>query len=195
MFAYDDETLLIGDNTSGDFPTTVSRFDSAEAGMQIDITLTGPESYSLVMDPLGSAATYTRTGNLLSDVDSDYNDDGVVDTSDFVMWRKLNGTGFNLKNEVETPGEVTPDDYTEWAKRFGERNGEIDWIEFVFFNTASNTTSATDLYISSIQILDDEPTFAGGGSRDAGALPEPQSVVTAALAASGVAMLLTRRLP
>jgi hypothetical protein len=51
----------------------------------------------------------------------DYNNDGKVDAADYVVWRKTNGTGFDLPNEVPgtTPGEVTIDDYNEWRERFG----------------------------------------------------------------------------
>jgi hypothetical protein len=51
----------------------------------------------------------------------DYNNDGKVDAADYVVWRKTNGTGFDLPNEVSgtTPGEVTIDDYNEWRERFG----------------------------------------------------------------------------
>jgi hypothetical protein len=52
----------------------------------------------------------------------DYNNDGIVDVADYVTWRKHNGTGFDLPNEVAstTPGEVTIDDYNAWKQRFGQ---------------------------------------------------------------------------
>jgi hypothetical protein len=101
MFDYDDEQWLISDLADDDFPSTLHDDDTAAAGVQIDITLTGPESYQLVMDPLGTAATFTRSGNLVN-------------------------TG----------------------------TGAVDWLEFVMFNTSTNTTNATDFYIRSIEIFD-----------------------------------------
>jgi len=90
------------------FQTPLTDVDTAMAGMQIDFTITGPENYELVMDPLGTAATYTQSGN-------------------------LGNTGA----------------------------GPIDWVEFVFFNTATNPNQATDFYIKSLQILGDAPSVAG----------------------------------
>jgi hypothetical protein len=49
----------------------------------------------------------------------DYNDDGIVDVGDFVVWRKFNGTSTTLPND-ETSGSVLPVDYDEWREHFGE---------------------------------------------------------------------------
>jgi len=45
----------------------------------------------------------------------DYNNNGVVDAADYVLWRN----GGPLQNEVDNPGTVTAADYTEWRARFG----------------------------------------------------------------------------
>lgn len=45
----------------------------------------------------------------------DYNNNGVVDAADYVLWRK----GGPLANEVHNPGTVSQQDYTEWRARFG----------------------------------------------------------------------------
>ena len=55
-----------------------------------------------------------------SGVASDYNNNGTVDAGDFIAWRKGNTTLFN---EVATIGSNTPEDYTEWRKRFGNPPG------------------------------------------------------------------------
>lgn len=44
----------------------------------------------------------------------DYDNNGVVDASDYVLWRK----GGPLQNDA-TPDSVGPDDYTYWRYRFG----------------------------------------------------------------------------
>jgi hypothetical protein len=48
-------------------------------------------------------------------VSGDYNNNGVVDASDYVLWRN----GGPLANEVDTPGTVNAADYTAWQSRFG----------------------------------------------------------------------------
>ena len=49
-------------------------------------------------------------------VPGDYNDNGVVDAADYVLWRK----GGPLQFEVDTPGTVNAADYTAWRARFGK---------------------------------------------------------------------------
>jgi hypothetical protein len=99
---------LTSDLADDDFQTPLTDVDTAMAGMQIDFTITGPETYELVMDPLGTAATYTQSGS-------------------------LRNTGA----------------------------GPVDWVEFVFFNTATNPSQATDFYVKSLEILGDAPNVAG----------------------------------
>jgi hypothetical protein len=48
----------------------------------------------------------------------DYNDNGVVDAADFVVWRKSSGQSVTLPNDP-TPGTVTQADYDVWRANFG----------------------------------------------------------------------------
>lgn len=48
-------------------------------------------------------------------VPGDYNENGLVDGADYVLWRK----GGPLANEVDAPGTVNGQDYVEWRSRFG----------------------------------------------------------------------------
>ena len=47
----------------------------------------------------------------------DYNENGVVDTADYVVWR--NSVGPNMMPNDPTPGTVDDLDYTFWRSRFG----------------------------------------------------------------------------
>lgn len=51
----------------------------------------------------------------------DYNDNGVVDAGDYVVWRDHLSSSHSLPNEVSgvTPGTVTLEDYDAWRARFG----------------------------------------------------------------------------
>jgi glucose/arabinose dehydrogenase len=51
----------------------------------------------------------------------DYNDNGVVDAADYVVWRNHLNTGYDLPNEVAgvSEGSVTMADYDAWKERFG----------------------------------------------------------------------------
>jgi hypothetical protein len=52
-------------------------------------------------------------------VPGDYNNNGVVDAADYVLWR----AGGPLSNEVDTPGTVNQADYDAWRARFGNTSG------------------------------------------------------------------------
>jgi hypothetical protein len=52
----------------------------------------------------------------------DYNDDGVVDARDFVVWRNNYG-GTTLPNEGASPGVVDIEDYNFWRLAYGNGNG------------------------------------------------------------------------
>lgn len=71
----------------------------------------------------------TGAGDLITvtalPVPGDYNNNGLVDAADYVIWRKTNGTATQLQNEVSgvTPGQVTQEDYDAWRARFGNTSG------------------------------------------------------------------------
>ncbi len=50
----------------------------------------------------------------------DYNNDGIVDAADYVVWRNHLGSDFPLPNEVATPGSVTVEDYDVWKSNYGK---------------------------------------------------------------------------
>lgn len=52
-------------------------------------------------------------------VPGDYNNNGVVDAADYVLWRN----GGPLQNEVDAPGTVNAADYTAWKARYGNTSG------------------------------------------------------------------------
>ena len=58
-------------------------------------------------------------------IPGDYNDNGVVDGGDYVVWRK----GGPLANEVADPGTVSAADYTELRARFGNSSGAGTGLE------------------------------------------------------------------
>ena len=52
-------------------------------------------------------------------IQGDYNNNGVVDAADYVLWRE----GGPLQNEVDMPGTVDAADYDAWRARFGNNSG------------------------------------------------------------------------
>jgi hypothetical protein len=53
----------------------------------------------------------------------DYNDDGIVNAADYVVFRNTLAGGGSLMNEGATPGVVDQEDYNFWVSRFGETSG------------------------------------------------------------------------
>ena len=83
----------------------------------------------LVLDlPTGYHVSYSTSGqiSLVSDsapngVAGDYNDNGVVDAADYVLWRK--GVA-PLQHEIAAPiGTTNSADYDAWRARFGSVSG------------------------------------------------------------------------
>jgi hypothetical protein len=52
----------------------------------------------------------------------DYNEDGIVNAADYVVWRKYNNTATTLPND-STPGLVNGADYIAWRSHFGQTAG------------------------------------------------------------------------
>jgi hypothetical protein len=74
-------------------------------------------SYQIVPGGNGEILKLSQTGPV--GVQGDYNNNGVVDAADYVLWRN----GGPLQNEIATPGTVTQEDYDSWRARFGSTSG------------------------------------------------------------------------
>jgi fibronectin-binding autotransporter adhesin len=88
-------------------------------------TTPGGFDFQLVDNVANTSIDLVVTAAQPQDVAGDYNDNGVVDAADYVLWRKRLGTDTQLDNEVPgvTEGSVTPDDYDAWRNRFGNTAG------------------------------------------------------------------------
>jgi hypothetical protein len=57
----------------------------------------------------------------LSGLPGDYNDDGLIDTGDYVVWRKTMGeNGIGLDADGSGNGTVGPEDYEVWSQGFAD---------------------------------------------------------------------------
>jgi len=52
----------------------------------------------------------------------DYNNNGIVDAADYVVWRRTLGQSVTIPNDM-TPGSVVSGDYTVWRSHFGQTSG------------------------------------------------------------------------
>jgi beta-glucanase (GH16 family) len=62
---------------------------------------------------------YVRVWEKQASVTGDFNDDGLVDSGDYVIWRKtLNESGIGLMADASGNGSVGPEDYNIWKNGF-----------------------------------------------------------------------------
>jgi hypothetical protein len=97
----------------------------------------------------------------------DYNNNGVVDAADYVLWRN----GGPLSNDP-TPG-VQPGDYAVWRQNFGQTSGPTG---------SSTLTRGLVHYVTS---------FSGLGA--GGAVPEPSGVIVVGIGIATLAAGSRRR--
>ena len=70
--------------------------------------------------PAATVTTIVRT-NFIRRRAADYNDNGVVDAADYVLWRNANGpTAAGLAADGNNDGIVNQADYDLWRSHFGE---------------------------------------------------------------------------
>ena len=83
------------------------------------IAFNGPAGWSFDIVSGGNGEILRAVQSGPAGVAGDYNNNGVVDAADYVLWRN----GGPLQNEVHNPGTVSQEDYTEWRARFGNTSG------------------------------------------------------------------------
>jgi hypothetical protein len=91
--------------------------EGADIGVFIDDwqTLGGDNANRTWYDGIG----YAFVEALAPLLAGDYNDDGVVNAADYVVWRNKLDSDEALLNETATPGMVTAEDYDVWRVNFG----------------------------------------------------------------------------
>jgi hypothetical protein len=79
---------------------------------------------ALVLD-LSSSLTSTQLDDLFAFLPGDYNGDGLVDTMDYVVWRKTSGNEVSNWSGADGNGDgvVDAEDYDAWAENFGSSLG------------------------------------------------------------------------
>jgi fibronectin-binding autotransporter adhesin len=82
-------------------------------------TPTGPAGFIYALVDTGSTIDLAV---LAAANDADFNDDGIADAADYVIWRKFNGAmGTGTANTGDANGDSNVDelDYNEWRENFG----------------------------------------------------------------------------
>jgi hypothetical protein len=94
------------------------KLTSAQAGSVrgVDLTVGAGNQFNYLM-PAMSVTTL-----VLTTLPGDYNADGKVDASDYIVWRKNLGSSAALGNGDDTPG-VGLDDLARWRAHFGQSAG------------------------------------------------------------------------
>jgi autotransporter-associated beta strand protein len=94
-----------------------------------DTLIGSVDSLSVLDGPDGFAFDFVDTGSAINLVVSvpglsgDFNDDGVVDSSDYLVWKKYESTEADLPNDEDLPGPIGAAHYALWQQHFGEVAG------------------------------------------------------------------------
>ena len=101
-------------------PDAGQQFIVLSAGHLIDSGLalsgTARQMFNINVDLINDQVVLTTLGP--AGVAGDYNDNGIVDSADYTVWRNNLGSSANLPNDT-TPGMVTQSDYDVWKMNFG----------------------------------------------------------------------------
>jgi Pectinesterase len=68
---------------------------------------------------LGGADGWNPVIITLSKLTGDYNNDGIVDASDYTVWRDSLNSDSTLLNETASIGSIDDDDYDAWKANYG----------------------------------------------------------------------------
>ena len=61
---------------------------------------------------------------VVGNLSGDYNQNGIVDAADYVVWRKsVSQMGTNLAADGNDNGQIDPGDYDVWRSHFGQAAG------------------------------------------------------------------------
>jgi hypothetical protein len=88
-------------------------FANLTAGSRVEV---GGSSASLLVTVAGS---YVTLSDFLTGLSGDYNNDGLVDSADYVLWRKSLANNTPLDNESASVGVTDDADLVAWQENFG----------------------------------------------------------------------------
>jgi autotransporter-associated beta strand protein len=107
-------TNIVGPFTPFSFYTLFSY--SSLVGSVANLTANGPEGFDY---------QFVQSGNFVNmivlpeGISGDFNDDGMVDAADYVVYKKFYGIDFDLPNDDDVPGQIGPGEYQMWQENFG----------------------------------------------------------------------------
>ena len=92
-------------------------------GTDIDVFIDDWQSFvGTARSARGTTASAMRWSRSLAHFVGDYNEDGVVDAADYVVWRKNSGLSVTLPNrDTANFGPISIDDFDSWRKTSGTR--------------------------------------------------------------------------
>ncbi|CAK9037448.1 Autotransporter-associated beta strand repeat protein [Durusdinium trenchii] len=130
-----DQLTIAGDATLAGL-IDVSILGSASSGQTFDIITTsggtidmtglsviGDGNFTLSLESMDTVLRLTAAA--VGGLAGDYNDDGVVNLADYVVWRNNLGSTTAMLPGDNTPGIVDQNDYTVWKNNFGMTSGAV----------------------------------------------------------------------
>ncbi len=87
----------------------------------VDLAALFPGGSSFYRD--ASSGMHVVAGPVFLGVAGDYNSNGIVDASDYTVWRDTFGSASDLRADGNHDGQVTASDFYYWKSRFGNTAG------------------------------------------------------------------------
>jgi hypothetical protein len=114
-----DQSSIYLNNMSGDPNAAASWRRAGVAGDTLSYTAS--PIFDTTIDHLGGdiGSPGFAPGAVVPITSGDYNDDGIVNAADYVVWRKLLGTTSSLPNDPDVGTAIGQQQYATWSENFG----------------------------------------------------------------------------
>jgi autotransporter-associated beta strand protein len=129
--------------------TTFDILTASSITANIDmLSLTGAAGFEASLADGGTILQLMFTG-ATGGLAGDYNDDGIVNAADYVVWRNAVASGGSLINEGDNPGTADQGDYTYWKTNFGATAGSGSDVA----SAVPEPTSVTGMLLAIVGML------------------------------------------
>jgi autotransporter-associated beta strand protein len=86
------------------------------AGSVANLTAVGPEGFDYQFVDTGTSISLLV---MPAGIPGDFNDDGTVDSGDYIIWKKFKDADVDLPNDNDLPGPIGLAEYGLWQQNFG----------------------------------------------------------------------------
>jgi hypothetical protein len=189
-----DDTTLLMLVDFGDTGDSIASDNEWQIMKKYDLSAvaSGWHRLSIEYDPATGIVTAKNDADTIVFTESgDYNNDGVVNTADYVMWRKLNGTSASMKNDG-IAGTIGSAQYDEWKAQYS-MTSTSGLLGTFYVGYRENILDLSGSFSTARPPTFDMIAGSGAGSL-VGAVPEPGTIGLALVGICSVLIARRRRI-